>query len=92
MASGGKKTTPRARIKTADLMELFSERNYILLYKIAQILRFIFIALPVVCAVFCLLSLILHLVGLILSNHSVLSFHEMRVFISNALFVLIILD
>ena len=28
MASDGKKTTPRARIKTADLMELFSERNY----------------------------------------------------------------
>ena len=52
MASGGKKTTPRARIKTADLMELFSECNYVLLYRIARILRFIFIAIPVVYAVF----------------------------------------
>ncbi len=87
---GGKKAV--GKFKTADLMELFSERNYLVLYKIAQILRFIFIAILVVYAVFCLLSLILHLLGLILSNHFVLTFHEMRVFISNALFVLIILD
>jgi len=80
------------KVKTPDLMELFSEKNYLLLYKITNILRFIFITLLVIYGVFCLISLALHLIFLLLSAHMNLTFHEMRVFISKALFVLIILD
>ncbi len=80
------------KVKTPDLMELFGEKNYLILYKITNLLRFVFITILVVYAIFCLISLGLHLLGLLLSAHLNLTFHEMRVFISNALFVLIILD
>jgi len=78
--------------KTPDLMELLSEKNYLLLYKVSQILRFLFITILVIYAVLCIISLSLHLIEILALSHFVLSFHEMRVFISNALFVLIILD
>ena len=78
--------------KTPDLMELFSEKNYMVLYKITNILRFLFITILTIYAIFCLISLALHLLTLLFSAHFNLTFQEMRVFISNALFVLIILD
>ena len=61
-------------------MELFGEKNYLILYKITNILRFIFITLLVVYAIFCLVSLGLHLLELLLSAHLNLTFREMRVF------------
>ena len=73
-------------------MELFSEKNYLVLYKITNILRFLFITILTIYAIFCLISLGLHLLGLLFSTHFNLSFGEMRLFISNALYVLIILD
>jgi len=79
-------------LKTPDLKEIFSDRNYLLLYKVVGYLRFAFIAILTIYSILCLVSLALHLLKLVLTNHFDLSFEEMRHFISVALFVLIILD
>jgi uncharacterized membrane protein len=78
--------------KNKDLKELFSGKNYVILYKFVNYLRFIFIAILAIYSAICLLSLGIYLLKLILSNHFELTFEEMRHFISIALFVLIILD
>jgi len=79
-------------LKTPDFKELFSEKNYLILYKLVSYLRFVFIAILAIYSLFCIISLALYLLKLVLTAHFDVTFEEMRHFISVALFVLIILD
>jgi len=80
------------KIETPDKMELIGSTGYKLLQKLTQILRFIFILTLVVYLTFCLVSLITSLYNILFDSHFLLSFGEMRNFLTDALFVLIVID
>ncbi len=80
------------RIETPDKMELIGTRSYKFLQKIVQFMRFIFISVLTIYLVFCLLSLIERLYSVIKVNNYILTFTRMRDFLTDALFVLIVID
>ncbi len=73
-------------------MELIGTRSYKFLQKIVQFMRFIFISVLTIYLVFCLLSLIERLYSVIKVNNYILTFTRMRDFLTDALFVLIVID
>lgn len=79
-------------MKTPDLMELFSNKSYKALYRIVSSLRLLFITLMTIYLIFCLLSLGIHLYSMLKVSKFELPFSTMRNFLTDALFVLIILD
>jgi uncharacterized membrane protein (DUF373 family) len=79
-------------MKTSDLMEIFAERGYTKLYALVKKLRFVFLLILTLYLIICLSSLSIHIAQTVLKTHFDLPFEVMRNILSEALFVLIILD
>jgi len=79
-------------MKTPDLMDLISDRGYKILYKIVSFLRLAFISVMIVYLISCLLTLGNKLYTTLITSKFFIPFPLMREFLTDALFVLIILD
>jgi uncharacterized membrane protein (DUF373 family) len=79
-------------MKTSDLMEIFSEKSYARLYELVKKLRFVFLLILTAYLIVCLISLTIHIIQTVIHTHLDLPFNTMRNILSEALFVLIILD
>jgi len=79
-------------MKTPDLMELVQSRWYKLLYSLVLLFRWLFIAVMTAYLAFCILTLIFNLFSYVRFNGVVFTFDYMRNFLTDALFVLVILD
>ncbi len=79
-------------MKTPDLMELIQSRWYKALYLVVLFFRWLFIAVMTVYLAFCVLTLISTLFSHITSSGANFTFDYMRNFLTDALFVLVILD
>jgi uncharacterized membrane protein (DUF373 family) len=82
----------KMKIETPDKMELISSKSYRVLQKLVQISRFVFISILILYLLFSLYSLIIKLFNFLSSSHYLLTFEEMRKFLTDALFVLIVID
>ncbi len=80
------------KIETPDKMELISSKSYRVLQKLVQISRFVFISILILYLLFSLYSLIIKLINFLSSSYYLLTFEEMREFLTDALFVLIVID
>ncbi len=79
-------------MKTSDLMEILSERGYTLLYSFIKKVRFAFLLVLSFYLIVCLFSLIIHILQVVFQTKTDLPFNTMRNILSEALFVLIVLD
>jgi uncharacterized membrane protein (DUF373 family) len=82
----------KMKIETPDKMELISSKSYRVLQKLVQISRFVFISILILYLLFSLYSLIIKLFNFLSSSYYLLTFEEMREFLTDALFVLIVID
>jgi magnesium-transporting ATPase (P-type) len=82
----------KMKIETPDKMELISSKSYRVLQKLVQISRFVFISILILYLLFSLYRLIIKLFNFLSSSHYLLTFEEMREFLTDALFVLIVID
>ncbi len=80
------------KIETPDKMELIGTRSYKILQKTVQFMRFLFILVLTVYLVFCLLTLVDRLFLMVKGDSFFLTFTQMRDFLTDALFVLIVID
>lgn len=80
------------KLETPDKMELISSKGYKLLQRVVQSMRFLFILTLTVYLAFCLLSLLNKLFLAVKGASLFLSFSQMRDFLTDALFVLIVID
>ena len=79
-------------MKTPDLMELIQSKWYRFLYSLVLFFRWLFIAVMTIYLAFCVLTLVFTLASHINSSGVIFSFDYMRTFLTDALFVLVILD
>ncbi len=79
-------------MRTPDLMDIFSSASYRFLYRVVSFLRFLFIVVMTVYLFSCLSSLAVNLFVYLRSSGFYLSYESMRQFLTDALFVLVILD
>jgi len=73
-------------------MEILSERGYTLLYSFIKKVRFAFLLVLSFYLIVCLFSLIIHILQVVFQTKTDLPFNTMRNILSEALFVLIVLD
>ncbi len=79
-------------MKTPDLMELTQDKGYKFLYRLVSFLRILFVSVMVLYLISCLFSLGEKLFVILRNSKFLISFPVMREFLTDALFVLIILD
>jgi len=79
-------------MKTPDLMDLFSSGFYRVLYRFVSFMRIVFIVIMSCYLLFCLVSLTLNLIDFLKASNFMLTYPAMRQFLTDALFVLVILD
>jgi len=79
-------------LKTPDLMELTQDKGYKFLYRLVSFLRILFVSIMVLYLISCLFSLGEKLLVILRSSKFLISFPVMKEFLTDSLFVLIILD